>query len=178
MCLGLGVGIQCVWPLGQQLFLWAPCPGQCQCPDSPCPCWLWVTATTLLPVVCLAAPRGGHLSLVSFTRAQAEGLGNEQVGCRRPRGRVRPRGRGEAVCVSSGQSYPRTGAPGSASKAAGRGTKSGKGLLRVSLRLVISLLAQPGDAQAGDQLANYRCRTDVSSVSRLDLCVCAWGGCT
>lgn len=36
------------------------------------------------------------------------------------------------------------------------------------LSAVIALLTQPGRAQAGDQLANYRCRPDVSSVSCLD----------
>lgn len=43
----------------------------------------------------------------------------------------------------------------------------------------LALLAQPGGAQAGDQLANYRCHTDVSSVNCLDFsCVCGGGwGC-
>lgn len=75
MCLGLGVGIQCMWPLGQQLFLWAPCPRLMSVPRHPLPLWLWAMVTTLLSV--MSPGLWSHLSLESFTSSQAWGLGNE-----------------------------------------------------------------------------------------------------
>ena len=53
MCLGLGVGIQCPWPLGQQLFLWAPCPRLRSVPRHLSPLWLWAVVTALLSAICL-----------------------------------------------------------------------------------------------------------------------------
>lgn len=76
MCLGLGVDIQCMWPLGQQVFLWAPCPRLMSVPRHPWPLWLRAMVTTLLSVICLQV-YGSHLSLESFTSSQAWGLGNE-----------------------------------------------------------------------------------------------------